>query len=57
MHSIYGHRFNSAFELDPEHMLQSKFHLIQKNSQLNGYENTGTVNIKYNNDYTVSVIE
>ena len=57
MHLIYGHRFNNAFELDPEHMLQSKFHFIQKNSQLNGYENTGTVNIKYNSDYTVSVIE
>lgn len=57
MHLVYGHRFNNAFELDPEHMLQSKFHFVQKNSQLNGYENTGTVNIKYNSDYTVSVIK
>lgn len=56
LHSEYAHLFNSAVELDEQQMLQSKFHFMKKSPQ-SGFENTGTVNIKYNNDYTISVIE
>ena len=58
LHKKYGNKFNRAYELGETRMLQSNFNLVQNNSsQLNGFENTGTVNIMYNNDYTISVLE
>ena len=58
LHRIYGNSLDKAFEAGKTRMLQSKFDFVQKDyPQPNGFENTGTVDIKYNNDYTVSVIE
>lgn len=58
LHKKYGNNFNRTYELGATRMLQSKFNLKQNNNpQLNGFENTGTVDVVYNNDYTISVIE
>ncbi len=58
MHKNYGNNFNRVYELGKARMLQSKFNFVQNNSsQPNGFENTGTVNVMYNNDYTISVLE
>ena len=53
----YGKGFNRLPDLGKERMLQSTFHFVRKNSQQGGFENTSTVNIVYNKDYTVSVVE
>lgn len=58
LHKHYGKSLSKAFETGKTRMLQSEFNFVQKNyPQPNGFENTGTVDIKYNDDYTISVIE
>lgn len=58
LHKNYGNGFNRSDRLGETVMLQSKFNFVQNNSsQPNGFENTGTVNVMYNNDYTISVLE
>ena len=58
LHKNYGNRFSRVAGLEETRMLQSKFNFVQNDSsQPNGFENTGTVNIMYNNDYTISVLE
>jgi hypothetical protein len=53
--AIYGNSFIYCNELAPASLLQSDF-LLRRDSEQNGLKNTATRNIRYNPDYTVSVI-
>jgi LysM repeat protein len=53
--AIYGNSFIYCNELAPASLLQSDF-LLRRDSERNGLKNTATRNIRYNPDYTVSVI-
>ena len=52
---MYGNSFVYNDELAPASLLQSDF-MLKRDSEQNGLKNTATRNIRYNPDYTVSVI-
>ena len=52
---MYGNSFVYNNELSPASLLQSDF-MLKRDSEQNGLKNTATRNIRYNPDYTVSVI-
>ncbi len=52
---VYGNSFIHLDELAPASLLQSDF-LLQRDSLQNGLKNTATRNIRYNKDYTISII-
>ncbi|MBR4883423.1 MAG: hypothetical protein IKU18_06035, partial [Bacteroidales bacterium] len=51
----YGNSFVHSNELEPASLLQSDF-MLKKDSMENGLKNTATRAIRYNPDYTISVI-